>query len=533
MKKKRICFWGLLLVILHTFCGCKNNSMFEKLVLVDSLLDVNSVDSAQQILSQIQQSKFIDEEQGAYCNLLATRLAYVKYEPNISLSPLNSSIAYFSQKRDKEKLARGYFYKGAILYEQGIRKEAIVCYKKCEKLAETLKDVELQYKVYNILSIANSKADEYSLAREYARKCFNLAMNTGDKAEMAEAYNRIAVSFYNMKQYDSARIYINKCIPLLNNIPSKDRVLFYDNIGFLNIDANPNLAFKYLNMAMTLGPSSDTYDNLAQLYVRQGKKTKADSLWNQALHTEDVCKKSQIVEGMLKYKQKEGDMQEVSKLALSLIALKDSVAVLQQDEKIKELQMQFDQNIEQVEQKKERFKMICMISVLVGLLIVLVAYFKLKSIWNKKRLLEKDNELLESQKLIASCQNSIRKLEELGMSDIKKIETLKKRVDRLQSSKDAYSYKKVLLYQLAMKGQSIANWNKPEMMAFLDCYASENVDYSLSLEEEGCYTPRQKVFLILLHEGMDENKIAEMMGLSNAALRTMKSRINGAKTKKR
>ena len=75
MKKKRICFWGLLLVILHTFCGCKNNSMFEKLVLVDSLLDVNSVDSAQQILSQIQQSKFIDEEQGAYCNLLATRLA--------------------------------------------------------------------------------------------------------------------------------------------------------------------------------------------------------------------------------------------------------------------------------------------------------------------------------------------------------------------------------------------------------------------------------------------------------------------------
>ena len=114
--------------------------MFEKLVLADSLLDVNSVDSAQQILSQIQQSKFIDEEQGAYCNLLATRLAYVKYEPNISLSPLNSSIAYFFKKRDKEKLARGYFYKGVILYEQGKRKEAIVCYKKCEKLAETLKD---------------------------------------------------------------------------------------------------------------------------------------------------------------------------------------------------------------------------------------------------------------------------------------------------------------------------------------------------------------------------------------------------------
>lgn len=111
MKKKIICFWGLLLVILHTFCGCKNNSMFEKLVLVDSLLDVNSVDSAQQILSQIQQSKFIDEEQGAYCNLLATRLAYVKYEPNISLSPLNSSIAYFSQKEIKKNWQEDIFIK--------------------------------------------------------------------------------------------------------------------------------------------------------------------------------------------------------------------------------------------------------------------------------------------------------------------------------------------------------------------------------------------------------------------------------------
>lgn len=38
MKKKRICFLGLLLVILHTFCGCKNNSMFEKLVRVSSSL---------------------------------------------------------------------------------------------------------------------------------------------------------------------------------------------------------------------------------------------------------------------------------------------------------------------------------------------------------------------------------------------------------------------------------------------------------------------------------------------------------------
>ena len=63
------------------------------------------------------------------------------------------------------------------------------------------------------------------------------------------------------------------------------------------------------------------------------------------------------------------------------------------------------------------------------------------------------------------------------------------------------------------------------MTTFLDYYVSKDIEYSLTLEENGQLTAREKVFLILQHEGKTDAKIAEMMTLSNSALRTMKSRI--------
>lgn len=70
------------------------------------------------------------------------------------------------------------------------------------------------------------------------------------------------------------------------------------------------------------------------------------------------------------------------------------------------------------------------------------------------------------------------------------------------------------------------------MITFLDYYVSKDIEYSLSLEEIEQLTAREKIFLILLHEGKTEAKVAEMMALSSSALRTMKSRIKKKKESK-
>lgn len=55
---------------------------------------------------------------------------------------------------------------------------------------------------------------------------------------------------------------------------------------------------------MKLGPSVDTYDNLAQIYIKQGEKEKADSLWRKALQTQDLAKKIEILSTILRQNKK-------------------------------------------------------------------------------------------------------------------------------------------------------------------------------------------------------------------------------------
>ena len=46
------------------------------------------------------------------------------------------------------------------------------------------------------------------------------------------------------------------------------------------------------------------------------------------------------------------------------------------------------------------------------------------------------------------------------------------------------------------------------MITFLDYYVSKDIEYSLSLEEIDQLTAREKIFLILQHEGKTEAKVA-------------------------
>lgn len=115
---------------------------------------------------------------------------------------------------------------------------------------------------------------------------------------------------------------------------------------------------------------------------------------------------------------------------------------------------------------------------------------------------------------------------------IKLLKIYKKKIDKLQYFKDNHTQQGHILYETALFGKSIKDWNKPEMITFLDYYVSKDIEYSLSLEEIDQLTAREKIFLILQHEGKTEAKVAEMMALSNSALRTMKSRIKKKKESK-
>lgn len=520
-------FLQIIFVLLFTSCAFSEKKQYEKLNKVDFLLEHHFIDSAQFRLEQFNNDKMQTENIKAFYNLLFTKLLYMQYKTYIPLTPINQSISYYKNGKMNTKLAQALFYKGAILYNMGKHTEGILLIKQSEKLANSLDDLDLEGKIYDLLAIINSDIGDYKTSMFYVQQCMKtIEERKATPFNLVNIYNRIAVAYYDLSLEDSAKYYINKCIPLLSYVPSNAKVIFYDNIGFLNMDTNPKIALKYLNEAIKIGPSPDTYDNLARLYIKFGEKQKADSLWEKALQTKDILKKSKIVEAMLNYKKQEGDYAKVVDLSIKLLALKDSLSAQRQKEQLKELQMDFDNQIEQTQHEKKEEKMKYAILSLFLILVVIALLTSIQHIKTQNALLEKENELLEKQGLLQQYHNYILQMEKNDKADKNEINRLKNKVEKLQRSIDGRSYQGNLLYSIVQQGKSIRNWNKSELQEFLNYYISVDLNYSLSLEEYRNLTARQKVFLILKHEGKSDNKIAEMLGLNNAALRTMKSRIH-------
>ena len=515
----------IILVIISSIYGCNDkNSTYKKIVYIDSLLEKRQLDSAEKVISTINITTASKSIQ-AYYNLLFTRLNYMQYKPFKSDSLIEQSVNYFENTKEYTKLSQAYFYKGVVLYDLGLKKEAIVSIKKSENIAIALRDEHQENIIYKHLAILNSIAGEDSIAMKYAKKSLSISQTSNNKTDLTDIYNIIAISYNGLSQKDSARYYINKCIPLFQYIPKESRVLILDNIGYLNMDSNPKLALKYLNLAMKLGPSPDTYDNLAQIYIKQGKKEKADSLWKEALRTKDISKKSEIIATILRNKQEKGDYKEIAHYASWLVDLKDSLAEQRKNEQILEQQIKFDYEVAQTEQQKTITRLTYVICIIFLLLVILCLIIKFRHI-------KGTTEKLENEKKLKEYKITIEQLASTGTTGQKMIADLQKRIDKLQKYKDTYTHQGNVLYESAMAGKCIKDWNKSEMTTFLDHYITKDIEYSLTLEENEQLTPREKVFLVLLHEGKAEAKIAEMMTLSNSALRTMKSRIKKKQEKR-
>ena len=528
----------LISFIILSSCNDKSQ-VYRRMTLIDSLTYRNMVDSAYYELSKIQNIRMSDEE-NAYYGILLTRVKYMQRNPLVSDSLVNQSIVYYKGTGELDKLADAYLIKGKILYYKGSIKQSISCLKECEKIIGNINNLSLQSELYRFLALVNSKYGEHEFAMKYAKKVLDIAEKYDNKAWKVSIYSRMAIIYAKTKDYDSACFYINKCIPLLNIMSPKGRVIVMDNIGYLYQDRNPQLALKYLNMALASYPTVDTYDNLAHIYAKKGLKAKADSLWQTALKTKDVEKRYMVVEAMLKQKKEYGDLKETLELSQRLLVLKDSVNRLKQENNVKELQQEFEAQSKFIAQaeKIKRLKWIsafCLATVFCIILVVWL-YVRNKKLKLKAEQLEHAIKIRQYQDAIkiledknTDVRSTISVIEKENKNNLHTIEQLKYRLEKLKKQNDEEVKKAKLLYETALQEASIRKWKKSDQIAFLDYYAKIDAEYLLLLDNYKGLSPREKVYLVLQHEGKDEELLKKMMGLSAISLRVMKSRINNKK----
>ena len=115
------------------------------------------------VLKSINAEDLKDESDKAYYKLLTTQAQLVLYQRPIPDSTLNECIKFYTKHYDAEKLAKAYYYNGAILSK--VRK-----IKKCDKTLKSRRGARkksqkvliLIHHIEEQLSIVNAKTGNFN-----------------------------------------------------------------------------------------------------------------------------------------------------------------------------------------------------------------------------------------------------------------------------------------------------------------------------------------------------------------------------------
>lgn len=457
----------------------------------------------------------------SYYTLLSIQIRYILYKPiaDNAVKQLDSCITCFLNK-DSEKLARCYLYKGNILYEKGKLKESIWNLKECERITNEQDNPELTNKLYRSMIMVNNQGHNYSKALSYGRKLLKLAQASSQKEWLATANNFIAVSFHGLEQDDSALYYINRCIPYLTEVSPQGRVIILDNIGYLNMNNNQQVAMKYLRQAAAIGPSVDTYDNMAKILARQGHEQQADSLWNLALEKCNIEQKCQIIKNIQQHKNKTGQQQEANRLGTWLLNLSDSLSAEQKTNKVEVLQNDFENQTAQTQTNNHSQRLELWIMALTVVLIVASFSWMYKEKGTAKKQKKQQSIIDEKNQIIQDLKTQKDQSErELAHKSELIDNMMKKRMENLKQGET--------LFDEIMHGGTICSWTKEELLYFLDFYLSKNKELQreIARKYKVDLSSKQKFFLCLVHAGLANPEIARVMGVAIPTLRNIRYKL--------
>ena len=224
----------LIILLFFTACEVRKNDIQTKLEHIDSLLIKTNISETEKEIGTIRIEELKDDADKAKYYLFKAQLYHVKGIRQNEDSALNFSINYYKKNYDAELLARSYYYKGAISYENGNTKKALLLFKEAEQTEKGAGVPWLKFLIYVNMSYVNFSLGANETALDYAHKALQHAISNDNVSWECFAYNSMAMSFYGMGKKDSAFKYINKIEPHLKEITDKEECTTYmNNIGYI------------------------------------------------------------------------------------------------------------------------------------------------------------------------------------------------------------------------------------------------------------------------------------------------------------
>lgn len=521
MTKIILCL--ILSVLILTNCS-NDNDTHEKLSEIERLLEKEKYELAMNNLSDIN-VKRLNEENKAYYDLLMTQANFCLDKQTDSDSLINESIRFYEENNNKILLAKAYYYKGITCYQRGNKSEGINLIKKAEHLAKGTSDLNFITKIYINLSFINIDTGNYQTGLSYAKKALQTARKANNKILIALSMNKINAAFNCMGKIDSCLVYSQKTIPYIKYLNKNDKleVLTNISIGFVNKGLYDE-AILYAKKSLEIKPNAHAYYIIGSIYFERGENRKAWQLLNDALNTNELELKAEVLLWMADLKKEEGKYKEASELEERALATKDSIKTKQQTEHMLSLQNNAERKA--ADAQAENRLVIAISAVMVVAAAVMISMLA----YNRRRRNATKRQIEDISRTTKQYRQKISELDKEKDKNEKEIEKLNKKIESLKERRMTILGHGRTLYDELEKGGKTITWKKDDYEAVIEYYRTIDPKTIESIERNyKKLTPYNIFLLIMINNGKSDDEIMQTTGISYSALRTMKHRINKVK----
>lgn len=521
MTKTILCL--ILSVLILTNCS-NDNDTHEKLSEIERLIEKEKYELAMNNLSDINANR-LNNENKAYYDLLMTQANFCLDKQTDSDSLINESIRFYEENNNKILLAKAYYYKGITCYQRGNKSEGINLIKKAEHLAKGTSNLNFITKIYINLSFINIDTGNYQTGLSYAKKALQTARKANNKILIALSMNKINAAFNCMGKIDSCLVYSQKTIPYIKYLNKNDKleVLTNISIGFVNKGLYDE-AILYAKKSLEIKPNAHAYYIIGSIYFERGENRKAWQLLNDALTTNGLELKAEVLLWMADLKKEEGKYKEASELEERALATKDSIKTKQQTEHMLSLQNNAERKAADAQAQNRLVIAISAVMVFAAaVMISMLAY-------NRRRRNATKRQIEDISRTTEQYRQKISELDKEKDKNEKEIEKLNKKIESLKERRMTILGHGRMLYDELEKGGKTITWKKDDYEAVIEYYRTIDPKTIESIEHNyKKLTPYNIFLLIMINKGKTNDEIMQTTGISYSALRTMKHRINKVK----
>ena len=329
---KKLLFFFLSITI-FVFSSCKRevDAINPILLLIDSLMQ-SRPDSSLYLLEQISDPQKIKNADKAFYNLLLTQARYKNYVLQND-SSIQIAIDYYKNNRDKEKLAKSYFYLGCIYLEQKKLPTAIDFYLKAVDVMPKGRDSIFSSMIYSHLGDCYSEQDLNKTALSMYKKAHTLCVRW-DSLRTCYNLKNIGNAFLLERQWDSAYYYYQQALPIafsLNNsgllsaIYKNMATLYNEQNKFVDADACISRALGYLSEGESYMAAcsikGDIMDNM-------NKKDSAVHYWTIGAGSSNAYVKTSSYHSLFLESKRMEDWESSTLYADSFITFYDSIQIM-------------------------------------------------------------------------------------------------------------------------------------------------------------------------------------------------------------